>query len=119
MQGAEYARDGAPVDVVVSRGWGGARVAVPVSALQGWHIAVQEGGCCRRLPRPMLGAYMSCDALPEGSSFDHDCAHRPGPHRIKVVVPRTHNDRGLYGRLRALGARRVHSLDHGRYRPAW
>jgi hypothetical protein len=119
MQGEEYARSGAQTGVVVARGWGGARVTVPLAALEGWHIAVQEGGRCRRLPKPMLGAYMSCDTLPEGVAFDHDCAHRPGLHRIKVVVPRVHNERGLYARLRALGARRVHSLGHRRYRPAW
>lgn len=76
--------------VAVCRGWGGTRALAVATALEGFHVAVTCGGRMRRLPHPMLAAYVRCTDLV--GRLDHDCSHGPPPHRIKVVIPRTGNE---------------------------
>jgi hypothetical protein len=88
--------------VAVTRGWGDWRqLEVPLDALSGLHITDFAGGTGQRLPRPTLAAYMSCDAIPEGAEFAHSCRHGSGPHRIKVLIFKSHNERKIYEQLRA------------------
>lgn len=89
-------------DVVVTRGWGDWRkLSVPLDVLARFHMTSDAGGTKARLPRPMLAAYMSCTAIPEGVEFGHSCLHGPPPHSIKVLVQQRDNDRALYQELRA------------------
>jgi hypothetical protein len=91
--------------VVVCRGWGDYRLAeVPVSALSGLHMTEFAGGSRARLPRATLAAYMSCDAVPEGEEFGHSCLHGRGPHMIKVLVIKKHNDPAVHRYLSGLAA---------------
>lgn len=83
--------------VRVTRSPGDCRVSVPVRALDGFTMTAYTGGRGHRLPRPMLAARVSCQDLP--SVPWHSCKHGPPPHRILVVVPRAHNDQGIYHRL--------------------
>jgi hypothetical protein len=88
--------------VWIARGWGdGLAIEVPVDCLSGLHVATAAGGTLRRLPRPTLAAYMDCTVIPDGSEFGHSCLHGPPPHRIKVLIFQSHNDRRAYRGLRA------------------
>ncbi|MDQ3867092.1 MAG: hypothetical protein M3304_09770 [Actinomycetota bacterium] len=89
-------------EVVVSRGWGGGTIAVDERALGGFHVTFDAGGTGAILPRNTLAAYMLCTEIPDGAYFGHSCRHGPPPHRIKVLIFKSHNDPALYKRLRAL-----------------
>ncbi len=85
--------------VRVKRNWFGAAIKVPENELSGLHVATQSGGVRAQLSRPILAAYMSCDAIPDGAYFEHSCLHGEGPHRIKVLIPKAGNARATYDRL--------------------
>lgn len=88
-------------NVGVTRNSGGIKLEVPKTVLSGFHITTYAGGTGQTLPRPALAAFMSCDAIPDGSEFGHSCRHRAGPHRIKVLIQKVDNDRRAYADLRA------------------
>jgi hypothetical protein len=43
------------------------------------------------------------EAIPEGAEFGHSCRHGSGPHWIKVLIFKSHNEPKLYEQLRAWG----------------
>jgi hypothetical protein len=91
-------------EVVIARGWGGARVSISETELSGFHIAYSAGGTSAPLPKPTLAAYIDCTALPNGEEFGHSCMHGPPPHRIKVLIFRSQNQKDVYERLRSRAA---------------
>jgi hypothetical protein len=110
------ARGGAVEMVVVTRGWGDGRtVVLPVGVLSGWHMAVEERGRRRWLPRPVLAAYVDGAVLDaaiaeQGVAFGRTGSHDDGgAGRPQVLIRRGDNPPGLYGRLRAEGERRRHT----------
>ena len=62
------------------------------------HLATFSGGTQAPLPRPMLAAFISCADIVDGS-IAHSCMHGPGPHYIKVIVPKTANDKKVVAEL--------------------
>jgi len=81
-------------EVIVTRGWGDhQKLAIDEAALSGIHMTDVAGGTNAKLPRPALAAYVLCTAIPDGAEFGHSCRHGPPPHRIKVLVPKSQNDR--------------------------
>src|SRR3954471_24248071 len=87
--------------VTVTRGWGDRRTAcVPLSALRNPHMATDQGGRRRRLPRPMLAAYVWCTCVPDGVPFGHSHEHGDVPHSIKVLIRRRDNHGSIYEALR-------------------
>jgi hypothetical protein len=69
--------------------------------LQGLHWDLTSGGARVRSPYPMVYGYVMCDqALDDGVS--HSCAHRVGPHSIKVCVVAKDNPPALMRQLKAL-----------------
>lgn len=92
--------------ITITRGWGGRQATVPLNSLHGFHVATHEGGRKRRLPHPMLGAYLEdCRLLPP--TFDHDCTHGQRPHRIKILIP-AHANTPIYDELWNRAAGRIH-----------
>jgi hypothetical protein len=88
--------------VIVSRQWGDWRqIRVPISVLSGFHITTVTGGVNVRIPRPTLAAYMSCEDIPAGADFGHTCKHGPPPHRIKVLIFKSHNAPAIYKQVYA------------------
>jgi hypothetical protein len=88
--------------VVVARDHGeDATIEVPEGELSGLHYASFAGGRGGRVRGSELAAYMLCTAIPFGRYFGHSCEHGPPPHRIKVLIPRRHNDPEVYARLQA------------------
>jgi hypothetical protein len=104
--------------VTVTRGWGDrgtADLSCPV--LQGWHMAVEEGGDHERplLRRYMLAAYvpsvvLDAEIAAQGVEFGRDGKHKPG--NVKVLVRSADNPRSLYRRLRAEGEKVWHSREY-------
>ena len=88
--------------IIVARGWGDwRRLTLPRDALSGLHMATTAGGTLAPLPRPTLAAYMSCEAIPPGEEFGHSCTRGPPPHRIKVLIFKSHNAPRTYQQLEA------------------
>ena len=86
--------------VVVSRQWGDwRRITVPASALSGFHMTTITGGVRAHMPRPTLAGYMSCEDIPAGADFGHTCEHGPPPHRIKILIFKSHNTPAIYRKL--------------------
>lgn len=77
---------------------------IDIEYLSGFHVANIAGGAARevghRLKRPMLAAYMSCEAPYEGW-LGHSGAHGDCPHRIKVLIPKVHNEREIVRHVEA------------------
>jgi hypothetical protein len=120
MQG-ERIRDGGQSGgewVVVTRGWGDWRtVPLRLSNLQGWHMAVEEGGDHRRplLPRHMLGVFvpgsvLDAEIAAQGVEFGRDGQHGPG--NAKVLVRSADNPRSVYRSCRAQGEKVWHSREY-------
>lgn len=74
------------------------RGSVPFGRLTRVHLATFSGGTQAPLPRPMLAAFISCADIVDGS-IAHSCMHGPGPHYIKVIVPKTANDKKVVAEL--------------------
>jgi hypothetical protein len=96
----------APLDqsdaITVTRGWGDRRtVQISVAEIRTPIMTTRQGGRRRRLPRAMLAVWMSCELIPEGAAFGHDCAHGEGPHSILVLLRRDENSAAIYRRRRA------------------
>ncbi len=86
--------------VTIRRSWGDWRtLQVPINALSGFHFTDLAGGTSARMPRNVLAAYMLCSDIPSGAFFGHSCMHGPPPHRIKVLIFKTHNDPRTYRSL--------------------
>jgi hypothetical protein len=74
---------------------------VRLSKLRGFRLDRVSGGVNRATAHPTVFAYMWCDTI-ESGELGHSCAHGPGPHNIKVAIPKVCNDRALYRTIRAL-----------------
>src|SRR5680860_244960 len=66
------------------------------------HITRSAGGAGNSLPRPMVAAYMLCMSVPDDGCFGHSCRHGPPPHQVKVLVPKSGNDKKLCAELRSI-----------------
>lgn len=88
--------------ITVRRHWNDYRKAqVRFSDLAGWHRSSYSGGVGTASPKPMIAAYVYCNAFVSGE-VAHSCSHGPGPHRIKVVVVQRDNDRAAVRDLKVL-----------------
>jgi hypothetical protein len=78
------------------------KMAIPETALSGFHLAHSTGVLGAPLPGAALAAYMSATEIPEAAELGDDGAHRPRPRRIKVLIQKVDNDTTVYKRLRAV-----------------
>jgi hypothetical protein len=77
--------------VWVRRQWNDYRdAAYRIEDVSGWRWSYVSGGVNAPAPRPFVHAYVSCDGMIEGE-LAHSCAHRRGPHCIKVCVTKKMN----------------------------
>jgi len=60
------------------------------SDMDGLHYDNVSGGIGRKTSHDALFGYVMCDAAISGE-VAHSCRHGPGPHRIKVCVPKVCN----------------------------
>ena len=108
--------------VVVTRGWGDrGTVALSCPVLQGWHMAVEEGGDRGRplLRRHMLAAYvpgavLDAEIAAQGVEFGRDGEHEGG--NAKVLVRSADNPRSLYRWLRVEGEKVWHTRGYAERR---
>ena len=56
-----------------------------------------SGGAQVENPLPLLHGYVWCDRV--RGKIGHSCAHRPGPHNIKVCMLREDNSKRIWRRL--------------------
>jgi hypothetical protein len=61
-----------------------------LSDIDGLHWDTTSGGVGRKTSRAALFGYVMCDAAISGE-VAHSCRHGPGPHRIKICIPKTCN----------------------------
>lgn len=66
----------------------------------GLHYDCVTGGIGVPTNRTYLFGYVQCDAMIAGE-LAHSCSHGPPPHRIKVCITKTGNDKQTYARLAA------------------
>jgi hypothetical protein len=69
------------------------------------HSDSVSGGVGRKTSRPALFGYVMCDSAVTGE-VAHSCRHGPGPHRIKVCIPKACNKEDWKAIEVALKARR-------------
>ncbi len=80
--------------VVVQREWNGWQKAMtPLSALEDIHWRQPAGA-----PRPLIHAYVACEALVSGD-VPHDCAGAGPGHRLLVCVFKCHTPAEAFQRL--------------------
>lgn len=68
---------------------------VRVCRLDGLTFDVCSGGVGVAFASEMLCAYVWCSDIEQGQ-VAHSCSHGPPPHRIKVCLPQSVNDRRLW-----------------------
>lgn len=79
------------MNVTVTRGgfeWASS-FDLPITSLSGFRpVWSPSSPRAQRFRYPRLGAYMSCDLIPEDvrETFGHGCLHGPPPHTIRVIV---------------------------------
>jgi hypothetical protein len=78
--------------VRVRRDWDDAQreAEFRLDQLRDFHWTDTAGGTGRRAPTELLHAYVWCSDMRSGD-LAHSCEHGPGPHNIKVCVPRSPN----------------------------
>jgi hypothetical protein len=68
------------------------QAAYRLGDISGWHETTVSGGRQQSANRNYWHAYVMCDAMVEGE-VGHSCRHGPPPHKIKVCVVKTGNER--------------------------
>jgi hypothetical protein len=92
----------APETVIrVRREWKSRRIGeVRFGDIDDLHWARTSGGTGHRSPFVMMYGYILCDRLVTGT-LAHSCVHGEGPHRIKIVVVKKDNPKGIVAALMA------------------
>jgi hypothetical protein len=92
----------APETVIrVRREWKSRRIGeVRFGDIGDLHWARTSGGTGHRSPFVMMYGYVLCDRL-VGGTLAHSCVHGEGPHRIKIVVVKKDNPKGIIAALMA------------------
>jgi hypothetical protein len=96
--------------ITIRRNWNGSdQGTATLAALSGFHWAQTGGGDLRGFarvsPRPMVHAYVWCDAV-DGLDYAHSCMHGPPPHRINVVIVAKDNRPAVMRHLKKLASTR-------------
>ena len=81
-----------------------------VDDVDGIRFSAITGGTQTLLSHDALCGYVYCDAMVE-DELAHSCEHGEGPHRIKVVIPKSHNDPRLWAKLAGQEYREPKPLD--------
>jgi hypothetical protein len=85
--------------VRVRRHWNCRRIGdVRLGDIGDLHWARTSGGTGHRSPFVMMYGYVLCDRLVAGT-LAHSCVHGDGPHRIKIVVVKKDNPKGIIAAL--------------------
>jgi hypothetical protein len=92
----------APETVIhVRREWKSRRIGeVRFGDIDDLHWARTSGGTGHRSPFIMMYGYILCDRLVAGT-LAHSCVHGEVPHRIKIVVVKKDNPKGIVAALMA------------------
>ena len=85
--------------VRVRRHWNRRRIGdVRLGDIDDLHWARTSGGTGHRSPFVMIYGYLLCDRLVAGR-LAHSCVHGERPHRIKIVVVKKDNPKGIIAAL--------------------
>jgi hypothetical protein len=92
----------APETIIrIRREWKSCRIGeVRFGDIDDLHWARTSGGTGHRSPFVMMYGYILCDRLVAGT-LAHSCVHGEGPHRIKIVVVKKDNPKGIVAALMA------------------
>ena len=87
--------------VRVRRHWNCRRIGdVRLGDIDDLHWARTSGGTGHRSPFVMMYGYVLCDRLVAGT-LAHSCVHGEGAHRVKIVVVKKDNPKGIIAALMA------------------
>jgi hypothetical protein len=92
----------APETIIrIRREWKSCRIGeVRFGDIDDLHWARTSGGTGHRSPFVMMYGYILRDRLVAGT-LAHSCVHGEGPHRIKIVVVKKDNPKGIVAALMA------------------
>ena len=93
------------ITVQVRHQWNDWRLATfRIGDVSGWHWDNKSGGVNSIAPQFFVHAYVWCNAMLDGE-LAHSCSHGSGPHRIKVCLTKTGNEKAWEHMLALAGPR--------------